>query len=523
MNARRGWPWRALRLLAAVALTATQLASVPPAAAAPAAALGAGNRVRWQGGDWYLHGVNVPWVNWGCDFGCGAGSGASSAGSQSLLTDGFRRAAAGGMRTVRWWVFPGEPWQITRDGSGRPTGVDGAVYQDFDAALRLAEAHDLSLVFVLFSGPTSVPQSWLTDAGQRGALATALGPLFARYRGHPRLLAWEVFNEPEFDIWSGKVAQAPVQATVKAIADAVHANSTAYVTVGSAMLDGLPMWVGQGLDFYQAHWYDYMSSGDWCARCTDYAAVRARYGLDGPLVIGEVYIGPDVDAGQRFADFYAKGYAGAWPWSLFADRTNDKMTVDYGAAQAFAAAHGDTGPRGGGGAPPAPTAAPPSPTRTPPPPPATATATATATAAPPSPTRTPPPATPTATTAPPAPTATGTTPGGQAPRFSSSADASPDAVAPGQPVSLTVPVRSETSGSWLVDVEVYDPSGRRVHQKWFDDQSFRAGQTRRFRLAWDVPSGAAAGTYTVRVGVFSVGWGTLHAWNASAGRFTVAR
>lgn len=59
--------------------------------------------------------------------------------------------------------------------------------------------------------------------------------------------------------------QALVQATVKSIADAVHAYSTAYVTVGSAMLDGLPMWVGLGLDYYEAHWYDYMNSGNYDA------------------------------------------------------------------------------------------------------------------------------------------------------------------------------------------------------------------------------------------------------------------
>src|SRR5215204_1247742 len=291
----------------------------PVAWAAPAA-VPAGSRVPWQGGSWYLHGANVPWYNWGCDFGCTANGGASSAAVRGALAPGFARARTSGMHTIRWWVFPGDPWQITRDGAGAPAGLTAAVYADFDAALRLAEAYDLYYVFVLFSGPASVPRPWLTDGGQRTRLAGALAPLFARYRGHPRVLAWEVFNEPEWDIWNGTVAAAPIQATVKAIADAVHAHSTAYVTVGAAMLDGLPLWVGQGLDVYQAHWYDYMSGGDWCARCTDYAAVRARYGLDAPLVLGELYTGPDTDALQRFEDFYAKGYAGAWPWSLFPDR-----------------------------------------------------------------------------------------------------------------------------------------------------------------------------------------------------------
>jgi hypothetical protein len=110
------------------------------------------------------------------------------------------------------------------------------------------------------------------------------------------------------------------------------------------MLDGLPMWIGQGLDYYQAHWYDPMASGNWCARCTDYATVKARYKLDGPLVIGEFFGGASVDAAQRYADFYAKGYAGAWAWSLFTDHTSDKLDVDLIAAKTFASNYTDTGP-----------------------------------------------------------------------------------------------------------------------------------------------------------------------------------
>jgi hypothetical protein len=135
--------------------------------------------------------------------------------------------------------------------------------------------------------------------------------------------------------------------------EAVRAASPTYVTVGSAMLDGLPMWTDLGLDFYQAHWYDFMNSpdspdrpgGNWCARCTDYAEVRERYNLDAPLVIGEFFAGPSTDAAARYRDFYEKGYAGSWAWSLFPESTNDGMQIDLGAAAAFARSHSDTGPR----------------------------------------------------------------------------------------------------------------------------------------------------------------------------------
>jgi hypothetical protein len=332
-------PTAAPTIAPTVAPSSTPVPTLPPATGAPAV----GATVSWNGSNYYLHGANVPWVNWGCDFGCAANSGVSNAGVKGLLDAKFATAVAGGMHTFRWWTFEGTPWQIRTDTSGTPTGVDAAVYADFDAAIALANKYDLYYNFVLFSGPTAVPTAWLTDATKRAALANALAPLFQRYGTNPRVLSWEIFNEPEFDIWAGKIDQASVQATVRAIGTAVHANSRAYVTVGSAHLDGLGMWKGQGLDYYQAHWYDYMGSGGWCALCTDYAAVVARFGLDHPLVIGELYVGTDTPG--RFQTFYQKGYAGAWSWSLFPDRTSDQLATDLAQSASFAAAHTNFGPR----------------------------------------------------------------------------------------------------------------------------------------------------------------------------------
>ena len=301
--------------------------------------------VIWKGSNYYLSGANLPWLNWGCDFGCGAASGVSSATSTALLDAMFARASASGLHTIRWWVFEGTPWQVKTNSQGTPTGLDPAVYADFDRAMELAAKHDLYLDLVLFSSPTALPKAWETDPVKRGALAAALAPLFARYGSDPHLLSWEVFNEPEFDIWANKIDEASVQSTVRAIAAAVHANGGTYVTVGSAMLDGLSMWVGTGLDYYQAHWYDYMDQGDWCAICTDNASVRAKYGLDRPLVIGELYAGTDTPG--RLETLYQKGYAGAWAWSLFPDRTNDRLAVDLAQAVALARAHQGLGPVAG--------------------------------------------------------------------------------------------------------------------------------------------------------------------------------
>lgn len=333
-----------------------QSATAPPAQSASATAqlAGPGNRIQWQGKSWFLTGANVPWYSWACDFGCGSNGGVSSPQVQAALSQTFAQAKANGVRTIRWWMFEGNPWQIETDSSGLPSSIKPSVYPDIDAALQLLEANDLYVDFVLFSGPSAVPNAWQTTPQGRAQLTSALSRLFAHYNGNPRILAWEVYNEPDLDIWNHGFDEASAQATVQAIATAVHANSTAYVTVGDAMLDGLPMWKGLGLDFYEAHWYDYMSSGNWCARCTDYAAVQARYGLDRPLVIGEFYADSSVDAAQRYADFYSKGYGGAWAWSLLPDHTNDKLAVDPAATLSLFQQHADAGPRSSGGGSPSP-------------------------------------------------------------------------------------------------------------------------------------------------------------------------
>lgn len=433
-------------------------------------ALGAGSRIHWQGQDWYLHGANVPWLNWGRDFGGGAKDGVSNPDNRARLSQGFAQAKANGANVIRWWVFEGDAWQIKRDASGAPTDVDEAVYADFDAALELAEEHDLYMVFVLFSAPHHLPAPWLEDPGQRSRLASALGVLFANYRDHPRVMTWEVFNEPEFDVWENRTKEEPMRETVREIAASVHANSTAYVTVGGAMLDGLGMLTGLGLDYYQAHWYDYMASGDWCALCRTYEDVKNQHGLDGPLVIGELYLSSEVESPHlRLEDFYTKGYAGAWPWSIFPDSTEDKYAIDWSAMRTFAGRHPDLGPR--------------------------LTEALSPSVAPPT----------------------------QRLTFRSSAEAASPRVAPGQGIPIDAKVTATAGVSALVAIQVFHASGEKAHELVMDNESFGPGETKTFSTIWNVPSGAAPGEYVVKVGVFSPGWGTVYDWNDAAATFTVGR
>jgi hypothetical protein len=316
-----------------------------------AAPVQTGSKITWLGANWNVTGVNVPWYNWGCDFGCNASGGVVQ--TRNTLGARFANLQGAGLHVVRWWVFPGNsPWQITVDGSGRPTGINPAVYADFDAALQLAEQYDLYYNFVLFNAATAPTRSWIDNPTHRTALGQVLGTLFARYRNNPRVMSWEIFNEPEWQIVDGLVSEANSVATARVIADAVHANSDALVTIGNASAANIPMWQSVALDYYSPHWYDYMSGGDACMPCNNYAYYQAKWSITKPMVAGEIYLAAEVAAASRANSFYDKGYAGVWGWSLFSERTNDGMQVDLTGLRTFSSARPDIGPRRGSGTPP---------------------------------------------------------------------------------------------------------------------------------------------------------------------------
>jgi acyl dehydratase len=97
----------------------------------------------------------------------------------------------------------------------------------------------------------------------------------------------------------------------------------------------------------------------------------------------------------------------------------------------------------------------------------------------------------------------------------------PNPVAPGGAVRIDVPVTANAVASAiLVDLGLYGPGGGRVLQRVFSGESFAAGQARTFSWTID-PVTLAAGTYTVKTGVFTANWGSLFTWVDQAGTFSV--
>jgi hypothetical protein len=151
----------------------------------------------------------------------------------------------------------------------------------------------------------------------------------------------------------------------------------------------------------------------------------------------------------------------------------------------------------------------------------TPTATATAVAPSTTPTKTPLPST--STPKPPTATPAGptTTPTSTQATWATSATVSPASLTRGSTENVTASIRVNRNVSALVDIEIYDPNGQKVAQKAYDNEAFSTNTARSFALSYAVPSNAVRGTYTVRIGVFSTGWGQLYAWNNSAVTFRV--
>jgi len=318
---------RVALLVVAAALTAVLLMPAPPP-----------DRLTVRGERFFLAGVNYPWRT-GQDFGTGAWghSGVSNPTTRAEVETDFANMAAHGVRIVKWRVFGDGRYSPEFDEHGVPVGFDERFFMDLDAALDIAERHDIYLVLVLFDSGLWATHcdnkgvqlgghaDVLTDPMKRQALVDrVIVPFLRHVDNHPRVVAYEVVAEPDWgvrelhtdDDGRIKVTLDQARAFIRSIVGAIRAESGALVTVEANRSRNMAAWRNLGLDYYSFSWYDWLEPYD------PLQVDAASFGLDRPIVLGEYPTRSSVYDLETILDTtFERGYAGAFAWSFVgADR-----------------------------------------------------------------------------------------------------------------------------------------------------------------------------------------------------------
>lgn len=291
----------------------------------------------------FLAGANLPWVGYGTDIGASAwfpqGGLSARPSALDLLDRTFATLDRDGVSVVRTFLLCDARSGVRFDDNGVPIGLDEAVLPDIDALIASARRHHIRLMPVLFDfhlcharrivdGVTLGGRSRLiTDPDARSALLDlVVRPIVERYREDEAVIAWDVMNEPEWCLQTGRwrrkglpfgVLQAFLGETVRCVREAARQP----VTIGCAGTMRLDLVRPLGLDFYQVHWYERFGRA---------ALERPVADLDlgdRPVLLGE-FPGRNespvdvLDAARR------AGYAGAFVWSVLGQDEQSAYPTD---------------------------------------------------------------------------------------------------------------------------------------------------------------------------------------------------
>lgn len=208
------------------------------------------NRITYNNQELFLSGSNVAWVNFARDIGPG---------TTDFTTFGkwFAEMHAVGGNSFRLWLHTtGEITPEFDPNTDLVVGPGSAASEDLKQILDLAWQNEIGMLLCLWSHDmmdTGRPaildrnEKLLTDTTAiKAYIDHALIPMVEYVQGHPAIIAWEIFNEPEgfteVGNWGNRrhVTQFDVQRFVNLTAGAIHrADPSARVTNGAWGLQAL--------------------------------------------------------------------------------------------------------------------------------------------------------------------------------------------------------------------------------------------------------------------------------------------
>jgi hypothetical protein len=201
-------------------------------------------RITYNNQQLFLSGANLAWMNFANDLSPAPFDTLTFGGTLLELHD------AGG-NALRWWLHTNGTVTPEFNDSGRVIGPGSGTIANLHRALDIAWQREVGIILCLWSfdmlrssnSATVLNRNklMLTDtAYTRAYINQSLIPMVEALKGHPAIIAWEIFNEPEgmsneFG-WSDiqHVPMSAIQRFVNLCAGAIHRTDTAaQVTNGS--------------------------------------------------------------------------------------------------------------------------------------------------------------------------------------------------------------------------------------------------------------------------------------------------